>query len=126
MNEIEKRLSVWCKAARSDLDTAGLLIQESKFLHGLLFCHFAIEKELYAHVVKSSGDIPHEPVALTRLLSLAHIRLGEQDLELLKDLSNYQAEARIPVYMYNHLSEDKVTDYLKRTRELCMWLEKTL
>jgi HEPN domain-containing protein len=126
MNDTEKRVNAWCRAARSDLDTAGLLIQESKFMHGLLFCHYAIEKGLYAHMMKLSKNFPSEPVSLTRLPSLANVRLGEQDTELLRDLSNYQLELRFPENQYNHLSEQKVIDYLKRSRELFIWLEKTL
>jgi len=126
MNDTERRLNAWCKAARSDLDTAVLLIQESKYMHGLLFCHYAIEKGLYAHVLKLSKDLPVDSVSLTRLPSLANVRLGEQDTELLKELTNYQLELRFPDNNYNHLSEQKVLDYLKRSRELFIWLEKTL
>jgi HEPN domain-containing protein len=126
MSEIEKRLNLWCKAARSDLDTAALLIQESKLLHGLLFCHYAIEKGLYAHMIRASLELPLEPRSLIRLLTLANIRVGEQDRELLEDLTDYQTEVRFPENSYNHLSEQRVLDYLQRTRELFMWLEKTL
>jgi HEPN domain-containing protein len=126
MNDNEKRVNAWCRAARSDLDTAGLLIQESKFLHGLLFCHYAIEKGFYAHMMKLSKELPSEPISLNRLPSLASVKVGEQDMSLLKDLSNYQLELRFPENQYNHLSEQKVVDYLKRSRELFIWLEKTL
>lgn len=126
MNEIEKRVNIWCRAARSDLDTAALLIQESKLLHGLLFCQYAIEKGLFAHMVKSAKDLPSQPLPMLKLLSMANIKVGKQDLELLEDLMNYQLEVRFPESHYNHLSEQKVLDYLKRTRELFYWLEKTL
>ncbi len=126
MNETEKRLSFWSRAARSDLDTAGLLIQESKLLHGLLFCHLAIEKALFAHILKLSKELPAGLVSLTRLLTLGNIRLGEKDTELLEDLTNYMEEVRFPVNNDNHLTERKVIDYLNRTRELYLWLERTL
>ena len=126
MNDIEKRVNIWCRAAKSDLDTAALLIQESKLLHGLLFCHYAIEKGLFAHMVRSAKDLPVQPPPILKLLSMANIRVGHQDRELLEDLSNYQIEVRFPESQYNHLSEQKVIEYLKRTRELFYWLEKTL
>ncbi len=126
MNDIEKRVNIWCRAARSDLDTAALLIQESKLLHGLLFCHYAIEKGLFAHMVRSAKDLPVQPLPILKLLSMANIKVGDQDRELLEDLSNYQIEVRFPESQYNHLSEQKVIEYLKRTRELFYWLEKTL
>ena len=126
MTDIEKRVNIWCRAARSDLDTAALLIQESKLLHGLLFCHYAIEKGLFAHMVKSSKDLPTQSLPMLKLMSMAHIKVGDQDQELLEDLMNYNLEVRFPESQYNHLSEQKVLDYLKRTRELYYWLEKTL
>jgi HEPN domain-containing protein len=126
MNDIEKRVNIWCRAARSDLDTAALLIQESKLLHGLLFCHYAIEKGLFAHMVRSAKDLPVQPLPILKLLTMANIKVGDQDRELLEDLSNYQIEVRFPESQYNHLSEQKVIEYLKRTRELFYWLEKTL
>ena len=116
MNDIEKRVKIRCRAARSDLDTAALLIQESKLLHGLLFCHYAIEKGLFAHMVRSAKDLPVQPLPILKLLSMANIKVGDQDRELLEDLSNYQIAVRFPESKYNHLSEQKVIEYLTRTR----------
>jgi HEPN domain-containing protein len=54
----EKQIEYWINTAKTDLDTAELLIRESRNIHGLFFCHLAIEKALKAHVVKDTGQIP--------------------------------------------------------------------
>jgi len=50
----EKQIEYWINTAKADLDTGELLIRESRNIHGLFFCHLAIEKALKAHVVKDT------------------------------------------------------------------------
>jgi len=40
----KKQIACGIDTAKSDLDTVELLIRECRFLHGLFFCHLAIEK----------------------------------------------------------------------------------
>ena len=54
MTDNKKQIAYWIDTAKSDFDTADLLIRECRFLHGLFFCHLAIEKGTKAHVVKTT------------------------------------------------------------------------
>ncbi len=50
--DIKKQIEYWKNGAINDIDTAELLINNGKYLHGLFFCHLVIEKIIKAHVVK--------------------------------------------------------------------------
>jgi len=39
----EKQIQYWKTTALSDFETAEVLIEKEKHLHGLFFCHLAIE-----------------------------------------------------------------------------------
>ncbi len=56
--DISNQLSYWIEGATSDLETAEPLINNKRLLHGLFFCHLAIEKVLKAWVVKTTLDLP--------------------------------------------------------------------
>ena len=52
MIDNKQQIAYWIDTAKSDLDTAELLIRECRFLHGLFFCHLAIERELKHMLLK--------------------------------------------------------------------------
>jgi len=89
---IGKQIEYWINSAKSDLDTAELLIRESRCIHGLFFCHLAIEKALKAHVVKISGQIPPKTHNLVYLLDLTHLEIGRNYEDFQGILMKYQLE----------------------------------
>ncbi len=70
---IGKQIEYWIISARSDLDTAKLLIRKARYVHGLFFCHLAIENALKAHVTKETGEIPPKTHNLIYLLDLSNL-----------------------------------------------------
>ena len=92
MLNIGKQIEYWINSAKSDLDTAELLIRESRYIHGLFFCHLAIEKALKAHVVKISGQIPPKTHNLVYLLDLTHLEIGRNYEDFQGILMKYQLE----------------------------------
>jgi len=130
MNDLEKQQASWIKSAKSDLDTAALLINEARLIEGLFFCLLSIEKGLKAHVIKHTTQSPADCSDLMELLYMAHIHVGEKDKELLGILMSYQTELRYPehdeVLDITFPTANQAFDYLDRTRELLKWLEKTL
>jgi HEPN domain-containing protein len=121
-----KQIEYWIISAKSDLDAAELLIRESKFIHGLFFCHLAIEKGLKAHVVKVTADIPPKSHNLIYLLGLSNIEFEERFEDFLGILMKYQLEGRYPDYNPVIPTKDKVVDYLNKTKEMLIWIEKKL
>ena len=58
MINIDKQIKYWKNNAITDINTAEILINNKKYLHGLFFCHLTIEKIIKAHVVKWTKEIP--------------------------------------------------------------------
>lgn len=56
--DTKKQVEYWITNAENDLETAKLLIDNRKILHGLFFCHLVIEKAIKAHVVIETKEIP--------------------------------------------------------------------
>ncbi len=123
---IGKQIEYWINSAKSDLDTAELLIRESRYIHGLFFCHLSIEKELKAHVVKATGNIPPKSYNLIYLLDLSTLEIGESYEDFLGILMKYQLEGRYPDYNPVIPAKDKVLEYLSKTKEILIWLERKL
>ncbi len=124
--DIGKQIEYWINTAKSDLDTAELLIRESRLIHGLFFCHLAIEKGLKAHVVKATGNIPPKSHNLIYLLDLSNIEFGERFENSLGILMKYQLEGRYPDYNPVIPAKDKVFEYLNKTKEMLIWIERKL
>ena len=52
MIDINRQIVYWLTGAEEDLESAKILIESNRLLHGLFFCHLVIEKAIKAHVVK--------------------------------------------------------------------------
>jgi len=126
VTNIRKQIEYWISTAKSDLDSAELLIRESRYSHGLFFCHLTIEKGLKAHVVKTTDEIPPKSHNLIYLLELADIELDESDEDFLGILMKYQLEGRYPVYNPVIPTKEKVLEYLNLTKKMLIWLERKL
>jgi HEPN domain-containing protein len=57
MIDVEKQIEYWKSGAIDDLETAKILIDKNRLLHGLFFCHLVVEKAIKAQVVKYSKEI---------------------------------------------------------------------
>jgi HEPN domain-containing protein len=126
MLDIEKQIEYWSLGAASDIDTAGILIKNKKYLHGLFFCHLAIEKIIKAHVTKATNRIPPKSHNLFRLLDIAEIEVSDENAEFLGILMKYQLEGRYPDYNPETPDKKKVNEYFKKTKEFLLWLKNLL
>ncbi len=126
MLNIEKQIEYWINTAKTDLDTAELLIRESRSIHGLFFCHLTIEKALKALVVKDTGQIPPKTHNLVYLLDLINTEIEEIYEDFLGILMKYQLEGRYPDYNPVVPAKEKVLEYLNKTKEMLTWIEKKL
>ncbi|GMT46211.1 MAG: DNA-binding protein [bacterium] len=126
MTDVQKQIAYWINGAIDDLESAEILIERKRMLHGLFFCHLVIEKMLKAHVVKISKEIAPRTHNLIYLLDKAHLELSESEEIFLGILMKYQLQGRYPDY--NPIIPDKliVQNYLKQTENLLQWLKKKL
>lgn len=124
--DIQKQIEYWLKSAEDDLLTAGLLIQNERFIHGLFFCHLCIEKAIKAHIVKQTSQIPPKIHNLPLLLSKANLSLTDDNKELTALLMTYLLEGRYPDNYPQTSSAEEVNDYFDRTKKLFAWLKSKL
>ena len=126
MINIEKQIEHWTKGAKDDLDSAKILIERKRLLHGLFFCHLVIEKVIKAHVVKQTQEVAPRSHNLIFLSEKANLEFNEDDELFLGILMKYQLQGRYPDYNPIIPDKSRVKDYLKRTKNLLTWLKKKL
>lgn len=119
---IEKQIEYWKSGALSDIETAEILIEKGKYIHGLFFCHLVIEKVLKAHYVKSFNDFAPKTHDLIYLANKSSLLFDEKQNLILVILMKYQLEGRYPDNYISSPSKEKSNDYLIQTKELLEWL----
>ncbi len=126
MIDVKKQMAYWMAGAEDDLATAELLIGENRILHGMFFCHLAIEKAIKAHVVKETGDVPPRSHNLIYLSEKAALEFDEEDQQFLGILMKYQLQGRYPDYNPVLPEVLKANEYLDKTKTLLQWLKERL
>lgn len=126
MSKKKIQIEYWINGAESDLDTAEILIENKKYLHGLFFCHLTIEKIIKAHVAKTTSVIPPKSHNLFRLLEIADIEISDETAEFFGILMKYQLEGRYPDFNLETPGKNKTAEYVQKTKEIFLWLKKPL
>jgi len=124
--DINKQIKYWISSAETDLDSAKLLIDNMKILHGLFFCHLVIEKAIKAHIVKEMSEVPPKSHNLMFLIEKSNLEIDtEQDI-FFGILMKYQLEGRYPDYNPKVPSKEKALQYFLKTEEIFIWLKNKL
>ena len=126
MINIDKQIKYWKNNAITDINTAEILINNKKYLHGLFFCHLTIEKIIKAHVVKWTKEIPPKTHDLFWLLRKTDIKISKETEDFLGILMKYQLEGRYPEYYPKIPRKETAHEYINKTKELLKWLTKKL
>jgi len=126
MINVQRQIEYWITGAEDDLESAKVLIEKNRLLHGLFFCHLVIEKAIKAHVVKETGEVPPRSHNLIYLSEKAKLEFSDEDEIFLGILMKYQLEGRYPDYNPAIPGKFVTEDYLKKTEKLYQWLKKTL
>ena len=126
MIDIEKQIEYWKLGAFDDLETAKILIDKNRLLHGLFFCHLVIEKIIKAHVVKQTKEFAPRTHNLFHLSEKANLKFNEDQEIFLGILMKYQLQGRYPDYNPSVPDKAKITEYLIQTENLVQWLEAKL
>ena len=123
---LQKQIDYWKNGALSDIETAEILVEKDKLLHGLFFCHLTIEKAIKAHYVKATNNLAPKTHDFTYLLTKANLEIEESYQPLLGILMKYQLEGRYPENKIDSPSKERTKDYLNQTKKLLEWLVKKL
>lgn len=126
MINIQKQIDYWKQGSDDDFETAGILIENKKYVHGLFFCHLSIEKIIKALIVKNTQDIPQKSHDIFYLTKIAGIELPPEMERIAQILMKYQLEGRYPQYFPVAPEYNQVSEYFSQTRELLLWFRKKL
>lgn len=118
MIDIKKQIKYWITGAFDDLESARILVEKNRLLHGLFFCHLVLEKAIKAHVVKQTGELAPRSHNLIFLSDKARLKLNEDQEILLGILMKYQLQGRYPDYNPTIPGRSKVNEYLYKTESL--------
>ena len=120
--DINRQIDYWQSGATNDIETAELLINNGKNIHGMFFCHLAAEKAIKAQVVLKTKKVPPKSHNLVFLSEKANVKWSEEDNVFLGILMTYQLEGRYPHFSPPSLSKEKALEYLTKTKEIVKWL----
>lgn len=126
MLNVQKQIVYWQNGSQDDFETAKVLIENRRYIHGLFFCHLCIEKIVKALVVKAIKEIPPKSHDLFFLSKKAHIELPEEKQLIIQILMKYQLEGRYPEYFPEAPNQEIVLGYLHQTNELLKWFKEKL
>lgn len=126
MINIEKQIEYWQSGSQNDFETAQILLENGKYIHGLFFCHLSVEKLVKALIVKFSAQIPPKSHDLFYLSKLAGIELPEKQEQTAQILMKYQLEGRYPEYYPKTPDKLQLNHHYEQTKELLTWLRKKL
>ena len=120
-------LNYWLKSAGEDLKTAEALFRLKRYLPCLFYTHLFVEKILKAIVVSQTNQPAPYGHKLSRLAKLTKISLNSDQLNLLDDLTAFNIKTRYEDYkfsMYKEATKTYTQKYLKKAKELYLWLRK--
>ena len=126
MIDVKKQIQYWVDGAKNDFESAIVLIESKRYLHGLFFCHLVIEKMIKAHVVKNTNEIAPKSHNLLYLVEKANLKLAEEDEIFLGILMKYQIQGRYPDYNPKIPNQSDVKKYVQHTKRMMQWLEMKL
>ncbi len=126
MFNVEKQINYWQQGSEDDFETAGILIENKKYIHGLFFCHLSVEKIIKALIVKNIEDIPPKSHDLFYLMKIANIDLLTEHEQIIQILMKYQLEGRYPEYYPKQPDDKQIVYFFDRTKELLTWFRKKL
>ncbi len=93
-------------------------------MQGLFFCHLVIEKAIKANIVIQTAEIAPRSHNLLYLSEIAEITFNEEDEVFLGILMKYQLQGRYPDYQPVIPNKERVSDYLRKTENLLLWLKE--
>jgi HEPN domain-containing protein len=119
----------WLKSSQEDLKTAVGLFRLKRYQHCLFFCHLFVEKAIKALVVKTTSQPAPYDHKLSKLTKLTKVNFSDKQLDLLDELTAFNIEARYNDYkfqFYKKATEEYTREYLKRAKDMHLWLKKKL
>ena len=119
----------WIAGAKDDLETAECLFSSKRYHHCLFFCHLFIEKTIKALIVKRTKQQAPYGHNLLRLAESTGVKFSDEQLDFLAEITSFNIEARYNDYkrlFYKKATRAYTQGYLRKTREMYLWLKGRL
>ncbi|MFA6612547.1 MAG: HEPN domain-containing protein [Dehalococcoidales bacterium] len=119
----------WSKQSSYDFETAEAMFKTGRYIYTVFMCHLAVEKSLkaiYANKFKKDSSKTHDLIYLVKKVEL---ELPSQHRDFLEDLNDLSVPVRYPEKISSLLKQYKkehIKELLKKTRELLLWLKKSI
>ena len=114
-----------CISSKSDWKTAQGLMKLGRYHHALFFCHLTLEKLLKGKIVERL-DVPAPPIHdLLKLAKKLSIDFDGNIAEQLKEITNFNLEARYDSYkleFYKKATKKYATKWFEISMELKKWI----
>jgi HEPN domain-containing protein len=123
MIDIKKQIVHWRNSAEEDWNVAQDLVSRGKIRHGLFFAHLTLEKMIKAHVCKATGELASKIHNLVRLSQIAGLKLSEDQIDLLAEVSEFNIEGRYPEMLLPPPSREEADGYMLRMEEMLRCLK---
>lgn len=127
MNDIKKQIDYWKDSSKRDLETALVLYKGKRYDSCLFFCHLVLEKMLKGLVLESTKEPAPYIHDLTKLANIANINFGNEDIENLKVINQFNIASRydnVKQQFYKQCTAEYAKKYLSITKYIYLWLEK--
>lgn len=118
MIDIGKQIAYWRSSAEEDWSVAQDLVSRGKIRHGLFFAHLALEKTLKALFCKATEELAPKIHNLVRLSEKAGLKLSDDQIDLLAEVSEFNIEGRYPEMLLPPPSREEVDGYMIRIYEV--------
>jgi len=125
-----EKVQYWLDLADYDIETARVNLNGGRLLYVGFMCHQTIEKALKAVFTQvTEGGVPpkiHNLLILSEK-TLLDTKMGEEQLDLIRELNPLNVEARYPEYkdrVLQTLSKDYCSKIIERTVDLLCWIKK--
>jgi len=118
----EQHINYWVDTAQYDWSGAEEAFIAKRYVHCLFWAHLTIEKLAKAHWVKNHQDnIPPKSHNIVRIMQLSNIDLGDETMDFLERLSDFQLSGRYPDYqnqMYQRCTKEYTYAQLEKVKEV--------
>jgi len=117
----KKLVNYWRETAAHDHEIMRSLFKTKHYDASLFFGHIVLEKILKALVVKETKNHAQYTHNLVKLVETSKIKLDEKELNLLKNVNDFNIEARYPeqkMQFYKLCTKNYAEKYIKEIERL--------
>lgn len=119
----------WAERAQYDFDTAQAMLRSERYLYVLFCCQQALEKIVKGVIAKQTGEFPPRIHDLMGLARKAEIVLDDDQVRLMRQLSEYYLNSRYPDQIVNasaDITRGTAAKVLNETEAMLKWLSSML